>query len=80
MKDNIVSYGIVLIMLVLFFVYPFSMWGGYPEGLWWKVERYQKENEERLESLEQSKQIIELHKQIEVLQTQMSQLRPPKRR
>jgi hypothetical protein len=65
MKDNIIAFVLILILLGLFIVYPFAIWGGKPEGLWWKVERYQKENEERLAQSEEY---------IEIIRTQLSQV------
>ena len=59
MKDEtilaVIGVGIILVILV----FLFAIWGGNPEGLWWKVERYQKKNEEQIAKLQ--KQIEKFH-------------------
>lgn len=71
MRDNIIGFGIVLIMLMLFIVYPFAIWGGNPEGLWWKVERYKAETDAKIDEISQ---------QIEIIRNQLAQIKPDEKR
>jgi hypothetical protein len=77
MKDDLIAFLLVLIMIFFFIIYPFAIWGGCPEGLWWKVERYQKKNEKRIENLELlQEQVEKINSQIEILRTQLGQIKP----
>lgn len=65
MKDDIMCASILFtVFILLMIVFLFVIFGGNPEGLWWKVERYQKENEEW----------------IEIIRNQLAQIKPDEKR
>ncbi len=82
MKDDVMCASILFtVFILLMIVFLFVIYGGKPEGLWWKVERYQAKNEKRLEYLEAMKINSDIkyeiqQEQIEIIRNQLAQIKP----